>query len=310
MKPIMITAENVSELKNESDIRLITHNGVFHADDVMSTALLIEMITRISPYSYIKVDRVSDADLEDVLNEEFYADYCVVYDIGGGDFDHHQSQEYREGFVDPAITAEKHPYASFGKLWRALGPLLFDHQVVYLFDKNIADKIDLCDNGIMTNPLSILISTMNPAYGDESDEIARNKCFDEAVSLARVLIDNWLKNQERMVLAKYDYIDHVTTGLSNDGHYSVFEKYIPENTEWLSEHPELLCTVFPSARTAGAWVLMTTPVNPGKAPLRKPLPESWKKNAPTGCTFVHDGLFLAEFDSKKNAIAGAKLAVA
>ena len=75
-----------------------THGGKFHADDVFSTALL--QIVRPD----IQVTRGF------AVPDRFDG---IVYDIGGGMFDHHsEPRETRPNGV---------PYAAFGLLWRVLG---------------------------------------------------------------------------------------------------------------------------------------------------------------------------------------------
>ena len=75
-----------------------THGGKFHADDVFSTALL--QILRPD----IQVTRGF------VVPDDFDG---IVYDVGGGMFDHHsEPRECRPNGV---------PYAAFGLLWRLLG---------------------------------------------------------------------------------------------------------------------------------------------------------------------------------------------
>lgn len=86
----------LSSLKDYN--RAITHAGVFHGDDVMATAF----IKMINPD--LKVERA--AQVPENLPEK-----VLVFDIGMGEFDHHQKDnEVRENGV---------PYAACGKLWRA-----------------------------------------------------------------------------------------------------------------------------------------------------------------------------------------------
>ena len=71
----------------------VTHGGRFHADDVFSSALLRLLNPKI------KIRRVMR------LPENFDG---LAFDIGGGDFDHHQNgAPVRENGV---------PYAAFGIL--------------------------------------------------------------------------------------------------------------------------------------------------------------------------------------------------
>lgn len=79
-----------------------THGGRFHADDVFSTALLHMLNPKI------KVHRVMDVP----KNTK-----GIIYDIGRGEFDHHQE--------DALVRENGVPYAAFGLLWRKFGPVFF-----------------------------------------------------------------------------------------------------------------------------------------------------------------------------------------
>jgi len=69
----------ITKLQRLAKLGVYTHNGVYHADDVLSTVLLklTGVINR-----YADVHRVSIAP-----------DTGLIYDIGGGDYDHHQRKD-------------------------------------------------------------------------------------------------------------------------------------------------------------------------------------------------------------------------
>ena len=76
----------------------ITHNGRFHTDDVFSAALLKILNPQIN------IERKNSVP-------EGYSG--LVFDLGGGEFDHHGSRSrFRKNGVQ---------YASFGLLWREYG---------------------------------------------------------------------------------------------------------------------------------------------------------------------------------------------
>jgi len=68
--------------------KVITHNGIFHADDVMSIALIKEQVNEIP------VERTRNISIEDINDPEVW-----VVDVGGefnhelNNYDHHQSKE-------------------------------------------------------------------------------------------------------------------------------------------------------------------------------------------------------------------------
>lgn len=81
-----------------------THDGVYHADDLFCMALIEYTLG------------------EDMYNFEFIRTRNLKYpyftfDVGGGNFDHHQCDEYRDG-------EKKGIFASFGKLWCTMGRIL------------------------------------------------------------------------------------------------------------------------------------------------------------------------------------------
>lgn len=75
-----------------------THGGKFHADDVFSAALLLHFNPQLTIQRGNRVP------------EDFAG---IVFDIGRGEYDHHQK--------DSRIRENQVPYAAFGLLWEALG---------------------------------------------------------------------------------------------------------------------------------------------------------------------------------------------
>ena len=83
------------------EANLITHGSKFHADDVFSTAFMSLIIE--NPV----VCRVNNIDFS-------VGDDVIIYDIGFGEFDHHQKS--RNGQRDNGIK-----YASAGLIWKKYG---------------------------------------------------------------------------------------------------------------------------------------------------------------------------------------------
>ena len=78
--------------------KAFTHAGKFHADDVFSAALL----------------RIMNPDVIIERGNQVPEGYDgLVFDIGYGEFDHHQA--------DSPVREDGIPYASFGLLWRKFG---------------------------------------------------------------------------------------------------------------------------------------------------------------------------------------------
>ena len=81
--------------------KFVTHAGKFHADEVFGTVLLEKIFKDIS---LIRLPEVDAFNLDDKL----------VFDIGGGKFDHHQ-------FGGNGARGNGIKYAAFGLLWREYG---------------------------------------------------------------------------------------------------------------------------------------------------------------------------------------------
>ena len=87
--------EKLKIVNNMNNANAITHNGKFHVDEVFSTVLLMKV------FDNIKVARVPD------VPENMKMEDKIIYDIGKGKFDHHQSN---------ALTREDNvKYSSFGE---------------------------------------------------------------------------------------------------------------------------------------------------------------------------------------------------
>lgn len=162
-----------------------THAGIFHADDVASTALL----RIVNPKIIIK--RIYDC--KNISN-----DY-LLFDIGCGDYDHHQRNNERRNYKR---NGEFVPYASFGKLWEVLGPELVGYKYYETLDHEVASHIDYADNTGYKNALSVLIDGMNPKWDEEQCSELSNQCFEEAVNIMVIYLNNYI--QKLLSLRKAD----------------------------------------------------------------------------------------------------------
>ena len=91
----------VKELK---EANCVTHGGKFHPDEIFATVILSKILTNIR---LIRVNEVTGTMRESIGNK-------LVYDIGGGEFDHHQAGG--NGQRDNGVK-----YASCGLIWKSYG---------------------------------------------------------------------------------------------------------------------------------------------------------------------------------------------
>lgn len=261
--------------------KALTHAGTFHADDVMSTAFLRILNPEINVERTFRVP-------------EDTPEGTLIFDIGGGEFDHHQvNNEIRDNGI---------PYAAFGKLVRAFGGELgLSEESLATFQRDVVEPIDSTDNGGSPDPLSRVISAFNPTWDESADATAR---FWEAEAIAESLLRkeiNTLKSIDsarEIVLAAAEKME--------DG-VVVLEQYAPQDA--LQEVPEAQFVVYPSAR--GGWNIQTVPSDENPMVGRTPFPDEWlgHPDASLGMTFCHPGNFLASAETREQAINIAHLAV-
>ena len=180
---------------DEKNIKTLgTHNGKFHADDVMATAILRLLLGNI------KVIRTRD---ENILRKLDF-----VYDISFGEFDHHQlNKEIRENNI---------PYAACGLVWREFGSRVIqkfnskfdENDIMTIFDyveRNLVQGIDATDNGIdikseiKVTSISDVIQSFNPTW-DSND--SKDNAFEEATLFATEVIKRIIFRQVSVINAK------------------------------------------------------------------------------------------------------------
>ena len=155
---------NLLEQIKRNNASAFTHSGKFHADDVFSAALLLYLNPEINISRGNKVP------------EEFDG---IVFDIGRGEYDHHQK--------DSRIRENGVPYAAFGLLWEALGADILGSELAEKFDQSFVQPLDNNDNTGEKNELATLIGNFNPAWDAQG---GNDEAFFQAVSVAGMILEN------------------------------------------------------------------------------------------------------------------------
>src|SRR5690242_9388749 len=125
----------MSEMK-ENTMKLGTHNGSFHADEVFATAFLLKL------YPQAQIVRSREKDVLSACD--------IVYDVGRGKYDHHaRDKEFRENGI---------PFAASGLIWRDFGKQILQKEgvddpnlvnsLVAEIDENFVQPLDAQDNGV------------------------------------------------------------------------------------------------------------------------------------------------------------------
>ena len=241
-------------MKLVNDIReanCITHGGTMHADEVFATAFLEMYLNDIKVYRTMEINP-----------NEFSKD-ILIYDIGRGIFDHHQSDALKR---ENGIT-----YSSFGLLWKTFGLDYLKRREVEqpedVFDaieKDFVIAIDADDNGIFPKietdgtykikTLPNIIKLFNPSYQSEDDS---NEQFVKAVAFAKIILNEEIKSIIGKTKAKYKVIEYYNKTENNiqveevSGTKTIYMQYVGEGNveEQTGTILQLECRVLPDNAT-------------------------------------------------------------
>ena len=296
----------IMDNKKESK-KVGTHDGRFHADEVMATAILKEIFD-------IKVVRTRDLEVLKELD--------IVYDVGDGEFDHHQ--------VDKEFREKGTPYAACGLIWRKFGKDVVHandkelsedeiNSIVRSIDRNLIESIDASDNGIRaamtiipTPNISSIIANFNPPWNAEAEN--EDEYFNQAVKLADVILGNALAQQISTVKAKA----HIAEAFEKrpKPELLVLDRSYPwaRVLNSIDRERKILYVVFPREEE---YLIQTVRGN-GSLGNRKSLPESWagkrdeELNEILGiddAIFCHSGRFIAGAKSYESIMKMADIAI-
>jgi uncharacterized UPF0160 family protein len=288
-------------------MKLGTHNGTFHADEVFATAFLLKL------YPHAQIIRSRE--------EEVLATCDIVYDVGRGKYDHHaRDKEYRDHGI---------PFAASGLIWRDFGKEILQKEgldestlVDSLFaevDEIFVQPLDAQDNGVhIEKSMPILdiagmVRLFNPAWDSaESDD----EMFQKAVAFASLVFNSYLDK----MLANYRAIPLVQRSFETRQipQLVILEQGCPwEKTILrLDQQEEVLYVIRPGKN--GQYTIQGVPPKIGSFAVRKQFPHDWgglegeelvHVTHVEGAIFCHSGLWLAVAQTLDAAIQMAKLAI-
>lgn len=150
--------------------KLIVHDGVFHADDVLCAA----MARSLNPDVWIQRTRRLDP-----MDIELNGNGVYIADVGGGKYDHHQP--------DAAVREDGAKYAACGLLYEEWKDALFNtKEGQQYFEDTYVKPIEVTDNGGERNMLSHAIGGLNPSWDQKTDWDA---AFYEAVDRMSAILE-------------------------------------------------------------------------------------------------------------------------
>lgn len=297
----------IKTTKNIEQVTVVTHGGTFHSDEVLATVILSKVLGDITVLRTFEVPENLDENV-------------VVYDIGFGEFDHHQKggNGARENGV---------PYAAVGLIWKKFGRKIVadtcNPDLVWnLIDRDLIQGVDATDNGAMPTAdypaqvmqFSQMISDFNPRWDDTEDS---DDAFLKAIAFAENVFDNTLKNAVSKAKAQV-IVDEAIE--KSEGHIMVLDQFVPwQEFIFSSENEkstEVQFVVFPSNRGGFNW--QCVPDALGSYGQRKSVPTEWKGlcgeelQSVTGiktASFCHKAGFIGGADTFEDALALVQIAV-
>lgn len=266
------------------------------------------------------LNEIFDIQLTRTRDESVLKTLDIVYDVGGGEFDHHDiDKKYREDGI---------PFAACGLIWQRFGrdvvklmdAALNEEDVESIFDyvdRVLIKGIDALDNGIVLEEgvvsimsVSSIISGFNPPWFSEKSE---GDAFNEALGLASNVLKNTLNNKYSSVKSR----DKVAKAYESRPipELIIMDVYCPwgESIRKIDENEEVKFVIYPSKEN---YAMQT--IRGRDREDRKKLPKAWagKRDdelaAITGvndAVFCHTGRFIATAKSFEGIMELAKLAI-
>lgn len=204
--------KNIKLTKQYNKANFVTHSGTFHVDDVISTIFLSKI------FNEINLIRVPSMENRSANNK-------LVFDIGLGEFDHHQKN--RNGKRENGIY-----YSSIGLLWKKYGKEYLKkikakniEKVYEYMDEELIQYIDATDNMQMeylknkTSP--DFVKLCNPEW---NENITEEEGFVRALKLADEFWNIYIKH----ALAEIEAIEMIIKKTNQtDDNYAIFDKELP-----------------------------------------------------------------------------------
>jgi uncharacterized UPF0160 family protein len=295
-------------------MRVATHPGNFHADDVFAVAAL-RLAAAAAGDDAVEVVRTRDEALQ--------ADADVRVDVGGrsdpltGDFDHHQKGGAGE-------RANGIRYASFGLVWRHVGPRVAgSDEAAAAIDQHLVQGVDANDTGQTitesliegVRPMSVsgIVAALNPSWDEELTPEQEETRFEEAVALASGILERQVAGAAAFQRARQLVVDAI--GRAEDPRVIELDRNMPWRETVVAGAPDALFVVYPKS---DGWGLQAVPKAAGSFENRRSLPADWAGlsgdalAAATGvddAIFAHAAGFYASAGSRAGITALARLAM-
>lgn len=290
-------------------MKIATHNGVFHADDVLAISILYELDL------VDKVVRTRDPAV--VAACDMRVDVGTVYDHQKRSYDHHQ-----QGGAGKRPNGI--PYAALGLIWRHFGQKLAGSSAAFdLIDRTFIQPLDAEDNGLKSYrlveeglpvySLGTAINRFNPNWDDAVRDFDAN--FQEAVTFGRAALRREIKYAQAQVQAATRV--RAAIAAAQDPQVIVLDQRYPWQDIIIREAPQVRFVVYPGEDVPD-WRVQVVPKALGTYEARRWLPAAWagkhdaelaKITGVADATFCHSARFLAVAKTQEGILQLVNLAL-
>lgn len=301
---------NLNSVLQRPGVVAATHSGSFHADDILAAAAMRLANPLVTILRSRDMDQLNAADILFDVGRVFNPETCR--------FDHHQL-EYKEARENGI------PYSSFGLIWNELGATLCDSAAAAgRVDVSLVQGVDAIDCGVTLSKepmpvklmsISAVLGSFNPGWQDATSTEVLNDAFEQAVNVAKVILQNAIREANGFEKAK-TIVEQGT--LLEDNHLLILDHGVPWKETVLdsAKYDPLLYVIYPDAQSK--WHVSCVPDKAGSFSNRKSLPAAWagldgeeldKVTGIKGCVFCHRARFVGGHTTKEGAIAMVRLAL-
>ncbi len=305
-------------------MRVATHSGSFHADDVFALAALSLLVAAEPALGPLEIVRTRDP--EQLAAADLRVDVGQRDDAATGDFDHHQ----RGGAGERPNGIR---YASFGLVWREFGARIAAgggvtgeqaETVARRLDEVLVQAVDANDTGqtissaliadVAPMTVSHAIAAFNPTWDADGSAEAKRQAFDQALVFATGILSRELASAQAQVRAA----ELVRAAISRAEDPRLIE--LDQGLPW---HRELVPTA-PRRSTSSTRASRTGACRRSRAcSASSPTARTCRRHGPAAPTpswprspgvpdarFCHIGRFMAVAGSREGALELARQALA
>jgi uncharacterized UPF0160 family protein len=288
-------------------MKLVTHAGSFHLDDLFAVAVIKTL--------YPEVEIVRSRNEKDFGDADFVIDVGDINDPDTNRFDHHQ--QGGAGLRENGV-----PYASFGLVWKKFGrEISGEDRIADLVDKKMVQPIDAADNGynmyretkqgLSPYLLDNAFKALTPTWRDPETV---DDTFAQLLPLAQEILKREIKK------AQYFFED---TELVKEAYKTAEDKRIivlEHPMAWksvISRKREPVYVIHPNQMT-GEWIVACVRKSPQSHENRRLLPQAWagkrgseleKATGVEGAEACHNKRFIATAWTREAAVKLAQLAL-